>query len=78
MLRAGDRKKRLSLVDTQISSAPNFGSNASSVLSYCCTNHNRVPNSAEPDYSEVSCGGLAHSKGARPALLKRANVAVLE
>ena len=66
MLPAGDRQRSLSLVDTQVSSAPNFGSNATSVVRYCCTNHNRVPNSAGPDYSKVSCGGRAHSNCDRP------------
>lgn len=66
MLRAGDRQKSLSLVDTQVSSAPNFGSNATSVVRYCYTNPNRAPNSSGPDYSEVRCGGLAHSKGDGP------------
>jgi hypothetical protein len=41
MLPAGDRQRSLSLVDTQVSSAPNFGSNATSVVRYCCTNHNK-------------------------------------
>lgn len=59
-------QKILSLVETQVSSAPNFGSNAINVLRYCCTNHDRVPYSAEPDYSEVNCGGLVHCKGALP------------